>query len=707
MFPDSDFVSRPIPLLAAAAVALSGFQPRLTAEELPESWVNPPPADNSDWTPEKREFVTPEAAPLVSMGEDGELVYNPYTERGDRILDFSFCGYEKSNLPISTIAVVETLSPPEGEWTQEGNMRYPVGPDSYELIQGALNRAAEREPDILGFRGAVLLQEGLWHLREGLRIPSGVVLRGEGQGPEGTTLIFTMPDGGSTGIRLDGGGSATTSRVWLSGVVTEEPHPEKARNYVFTLDDGYRFGLRTPRERFGFKLADYLNQRIALRFTVDVIVEGPSRSVVLGKTFPWEVKTLEPGEAAMTGDPDLILPGQTDDGITANSNWPQVAISDDYVPSGSFQLTVADASMFAPGDSLQVIKTTNQEWIDVLGLGERLRHIRGGREGAGKRPWGPQTYGHPREIVAVNGNTITLDVPLPQSIQKEHGGGYVQKTNPPTMASYCGLEYLNVVSNYDTTVRDQSKSSNFKNLKNGVTVNAMNSWVRNCTVMHTWLGAVSANGARYSTIRDCKSLEPVGPKRGGRRYPFGNNGGVGVLFYNCYSEDGRHDFVVGARTEGPNAYVECYTSEGGNAEPHHRWGVGILFDNIAMPNGGNCAAINRGDSGSGHGWAGANVVFWNCNAPNITVFDPETVGENNFAIGYTGPLLNEFNTGGLWYANTRSGYWGTPQEGRYYGYPAMGSGYIESPSAPVEPKSLFMQQLIDRIGEERALQVME
>jgi hypothetical protein len=135
--------------------------------------------------------------------------------------------------------------------------------------------------------------------------------------------------------------------------------------------------------------------------------------------------------------------------------------------------------------------------------------------------------------------------------------------------------------------------------------------------------------------------------------------------------------------------------------------VGGLWDNITTTDGGSLASINRGDSGSGHGWAGANCVFWNCDSSNITVFDPETEGENNFAIGYTGDLNREFNGGGLHYANTRSGYWGTPQEGKFYGYALMGSGHIESPDAPVEPGSLFKAQLIERIGREAAEAVLE
>ena len=309
--------------------------------------------------------------------------------------------------------------------------------------------------------------------------------------------------------------------------------------------------------------------------------------------------------------------------------------------------------------------------------------------------------------MAIDGNTITLDIVLPQSIAEEHGGGFVRKVEPKAVDTQCGVESLRVVSNFDTTVRDRGKSSDFRNLRNGIAIDCTNGWVRACTVKHVWYAAVDMNG-QFCTVRETRSLEPVGPKRGGRRYTF-NIGGdaMGNLVYGCFAEDGRHDYVIGARVRGPNAFVRSTALRGGQSEPHHRWGVGTLYDNIRMKDGGSLAAINRGDSGSGHGWAGANTVFWNCAADAIVVFDPETTGENNFAIGYTGPQKSDHNTGAVKYANTRSGYWRTPKEGVYYGYAIMGNGYIESPGQPVKPDSLFEQQLIDRIGKAKALAVLD
>lgn len=41
--------------------------------------------------------------------------------------------------------------------------------------------------------------------------------------------------------------------------------------------------------------------------------------------------------------------------------------------------------------------------------------------------------------------------------------------------------------------------------------------------------------------------------------------------------------------------------------PHHRWSTGLLFDNIKT---GLINVQNRADSGSGHGWTGAQVMLW-------------------------------------------------------------------------------------------------
>jgi hypothetical protein len=317
-----------------------------------------------------------------------------------------------------------------------------------------------------------------------------------------------------------------------------------------------------------------------------------------------------------------------------------------------------------------------------------------------------------RQITQVEGNRITLDVQLPQSFAAEHGGGHVEKISVDGIDSFCGVESLRVVSNYDTSIKSVRNNKEYfsdeeNNLNDGILLTCINGWTRDCTVKHTRHGAVKTNqNSRYCTVRNCTSLEPVAPILGGRRYPFRFEGGSHSLFYKCYTEKGRHAFAAGSRVMGPNAFVECTALKSTTiSEPHHRWNTGILYDNITLKEGGQLGALNRGYSGSGHGWAGANIVFWNCDAESIVVFDPPTP-EQNFAIGYTGEIRDEYSTYRLEYANDRSGYEGTSKAGVYKGVPLMGTGYIEHPERVVTPESLFMQQLVDRIGRERAAQVM-
>jgi len=139
---------------------------------------------------------------------------------------------------------------------------------------------------------------------------------------------------------------------------------------------------------------------------------------------------------------------------------------------------------------------------------------------------------------------------LPQSFVKQHGGGEVYKVNVNKLGSQSGVEYLRIVSNYDKTITDNDKKINFRNFGSGiVNTKSRNSWVRNCTMLHFFKSVVMIGDNTLNiTVRDCKSLKPVGPFGGGFCYPLFINGGTGHLVYQCYTEDGRHDFVGGART---------------------------------------------------------------------------------------------------------------------------------------------------------------
>jgi uncharacterized protein YjdB len=132
---------------------------------------------------------------LVYPGTNGKLVYTPFannaeTNNDNIIPDFSNVGYMDGaiGVPVGEAPVKVTLNPtPSGE--------------DRTRIQEAIDLVCNMPLDANGFRGAVLLKKGTYRLNDGnipvlsdgygyaLRIwASGVVLRGEGQGTDGTIL---------------------------------------------------------------------------------------------------------------------------------------------------------------------------------------------------------------------------------------------------------------------------------------------------------------------------------------------------------------------------------------------------------------------------------------------------------------------------------------------------------------------------------------
>ncbi len=91
-------------------------------------------------------------------------------------IDFSYAGYEGGGHAIPSVKAVLLV--------------HPSGGDDTALIQGALDGVAARPIGADGFRGAVLLSSGRFRVNGQLHLRvSGVVLRGYGPGPNGTTLI--------------------------------------------------------------------------------------------------------------------------------------------------------------------------------------------------------------------------------------------------------------------------------------------------------------------------------------------------------------------------------------------------------------------------------------------------------------------------------------------------------------------------------------
>jgi hypothetical protein len=342
-------------------------------------------------------------------------------------------------------------------------------------------------------------------------------------------------------------------------------------------------------------------------------------------------------------------------------NGTAVSITDTLVPSGTRSFNVASTANFAVNDRIIVNRTPNQAWIDLLEMGQY--------------GWTPEGYESqsPRTITSIDTdtNTITLNEPLVHAIESRYGGGEVYKYTFDSIKQV-GIERLRLESSY---VGEDDENHGWNAI---VFEKVENSWARQITAKYFGYSCVNVrNNSQYVTVEDCAQLDPISQLSGSRRYSFNLDNSTFVLFQRCYAKKGRHDFVTGSRFAGPNAFVDCLAEVADtDIGPHQRYAEGLLFDNIK---GREIHVQNRTDSGSGHGWAGTQTVFWNCNADSFICESPEAA--MNFAIGCVGEFF----------------------DGSRIDEP---DGFIESSQAHVTPRSLYYKQLEDRLGNSALLNVI-
>ncbi|NDP26124.1 MAG: T9SS type A sorting domain-containing protein [Flavobacterium sp.] len=305
------------------------------------------------------------------------------------------------------------------------------------------------------------------------------------------------------------------------------------------------------------------------------------------------------------------------------------AITDSYVSIGKKQITVAFGHTFVVGDAVFVHRIPNEAWISLLGMDKLTSII---PQDPTTVDWIANDYDvySERKVVAVNGNAITLDAPIMDVIDPVYSTGELIKYTSNRIQK-CGIENMRISSNYasDTDENHGWEAISFSNITNA--------WARNIEVYYFGYSAVHiTSSASFITVDNCKMLDAKSIITGSRRYSF-NVDGQRNLIQNCTTRRGRHDYVNGSRTCGPNVfYNNTSTIQNNDIGPHHRWSTGVLFDNVAS--NGSQDVQNRLDLGSGHGWSGGQIMFWNCTAGKMIVQDPPG-DERNWAIGCKSPVI--------------------------------------------------------------------
>lgn len=136
--------------------------------------------------------------PLPPLSESkGHLIYTP-DEHGNRIPDFSYCGYMASDQSIPDVPIKIVVPISKGDATLR--------------IQSAIDYVSSMPLDNNGFRGTVLLQKGMYDVAGQLKIDSsGVVLRGSGMN-DGGTILSGSGTGRQTLITITGKNNKTIGK---------------------------------------------------------------------------------------------------------------------------------------------------------------------------------------------------------------------------------------------------------------------------------------------------------------------------------------------------------------------------------------------------------------------------------------------------------------------------------------------------------------
>jgi hypothetical protein len=305
----------------------------------------------------------------------------------------------------------------------------------------------------------------------------------------------------------------------------------------------------------------------------------------------------------------------------------QKKITDAFVPIGAKTIKVEAGHDFAVGDWVHVRREPNDAWIVLLGM-DKLTDL-----DPLATNWTASSYkiSYERKILKVQGNVLTLDAPIMDVIDPLYANGFVVKFSSARIQN-CAVENMQITSTY-TSSTDENHG-----WKAIAINNAENCWVKKVTAYSFGYSCVFIDSeAAFITVDSCAHYDPISVIDGGRRYCFNVNG-ERCLVQNCTTRRGRHDYVNGSRTPGPTVFYNCTASlQNADLGPHHRWSTGILLDNIV--GNGQLRVQDRADSGSGHGWSGSQIMFWNCTAGDIVIQDPPSY-HRNWAIGCVGPITN-------------------------------------------------------------------
>lgn len=355
-------------------------------------------------------------------------------------------------------------------------------------------------------------------------------------------------------------------------------------------------------------------------------------------------------------------------------------ITSDKVQVGAYSFDVANVNPFKIGDHIIIYHPCTEKWLEALNYGG-VPYPDPSAPGDPDERWTkdqlPIVYN--RYITAINGNTITVDAPMFYTLDKSLSQSYIYKAKWSGTYYQLGIENLRIEieTNGGEDEAHAWQGIRFKSVENA--------WASDCTIKGFGQSGIITEACTRSTFENCSAIDPVAKLTGERMYNFNTylNSQLN-LFKNCYANNGRHHYVSnGISNTSGNVFLRC-TSDAVNSvnEGHRQWTQGMLYDNhkeLNLKRDFVLGLYNRVAMGTGHGWAAAHSVLWNCNVGTsrgrIGLQKPPTA--QNYAIGCTAKSIT-----------------GNPVSASNFTL-----GYVEGQNkSNLHPESLYEAQLEARMG---------
>lgn len=344
--------------------------------------------------------------------------------------------------------------------------------------------------------------------------------------------------------------------------------------------------------------------------------------------------------ATGTSDRNFLLMGPDTRCVYDRSTSTRISVS--RLAVGQLWVPVRNPKHFNVGDRVVIWRPGTENWIHDLKMDQIPQNPEGRVE-----QWTAEGFGMTWEriITDIQGDRLFIDAPIVMEVSDEYGGGYVMKCSHERISG-SGIEDIAIESDFDESVVDDNGVWVDENHARSAIVvfGAEHCWVRGVTASHFVFAAVHLHEASKNiTVENCHSKMPVSLLTGSRRYAFQMHMCQLCLVKDCLCEHDRHGYATSARTPGPNVFLRC---EGRNMYnefgPHQRWSTGMLYDNCVSNKG--LIVQDRSNYGTGHGWAGTNIFFYNCEVGALICQSPWVTGKN-WCIGCIGDRRDNTSQG--------------------------------------------------------------